>query len=119
MPNTISDRTDSWDPAYTYVIGHQRPDTDSIAAALGYAWLLTETGHKNIVASRAGQPGEQALFALNRFEQGLPRLLTGVAPTFAHVVKECESVLPEAPLSEALARIAAGGAGRAGRGGFR
>jgi manganese-dependent inorganic pyrophosphatase len=109
MPNTSSsDRTDTWDPAYTYVIGHQRPDTDSIAAALGYAWLLTETGHKNIVASRAGQPGEQALFALNRFDQGLPRLLSGVAPTFAHVVKECESVLPEAPLSEALARIAAG-----------
>ncbi|MBC8101357.1 MAG: DHH family phosphoesterase [Cytophagales bacterium] len=107
MPNS-SDRTDTWDPAYTYVIGHQRPDTDSIAAALGYAWLLTETGHKNILAARAGQPGEQAIFALNRFEQALPRLLSGVAPTFAHVVKDCESVLPEAPLSEALARIAAG-----------
>lgn len=108
MPNSSLDRTDTWDPAYTYVIGHQRPDTDSIAAALGYAWLLTETGHKNIIAARAGQPGEQAIFAVTRFEQSLPRLLTGVAPTFAHVVKECTSVLPEAPLSDALARIAAG-----------
>jgi inorganic pyrophosphatase/exopolyphosphatase len=25
-----------------YVIGHVNPDTDSIAAAMGYAWLLRE-----------------------------------------------------------------------------
>lgn len=102
------DRFELWDPDHTYVIGHQRPDTDSIAAALGYAWLLTETGHKDILAARAGQPGEQALFALNRFEQMLPKLLSGVAPTFAHVARCCNSVPPDAPLSEALARIAGG-----------
>jgi manganese-dependent inorganic pyrophosphatase len=103
-----ADRSDLWDSQHTYVIGHQRPDTDSIAAALGYAWLLLETGHKNIVAARAGQPGDQALFALKRFEQPLPRLLSGVAPTFGHVAKCCNSVSPDAPLSAALARIAAG-----------
>jgi len=26
----------------TYVIGHVNPDTDSIASAIGYAWLLRE-----------------------------------------------------------------------------
>jgi len=102
------ERSEIWDPEHTYVIGHQRPDTDSIAAALGYAWLLSETGHPNVVAARAGQPGEQALFALNRFGLALPRLLTGVAPTFAHVARVCTPVSPEAPLSEPLARIAGG-----------
>ena len=66
----------------TYVIGHQRPDTDAIASALGYAWFLTAAGEANVMAARAGQPGEQAIFALKRFEQTAPTLLSGVAPTF-------------------------------------
>jgi len=32
--------TDSLSPVY--VIGHLNPDTDAIAAAMGYAWLLRE-----------------------------------------------------------------------------
>ena len=28
--------------SYTYVVGHVNPDTDSIASAIGYAWLLRE-----------------------------------------------------------------------------
>ena len=37
----------------TYVIGHVNPDTDSIASAMGYAWLLRER-RQGAVASRAG-----------------------------------------------------------------
>ncbi len=29
-------------PDQIYVIGHVNPDTDSIASAMGYAWLLRE-----------------------------------------------------------------------------
>jgi manganese-dependent inorganic pyrophosphatase len=107
MPQ-YADRYDLWDPDVTYVIGHQRPDTDAIASALGYAWLLRETGHDSIRAARAGQPGEQALYALKRFEQPLPGLLTAVAPTFWHVADPRATVLPEAPLGEAMALLADG-----------
>ena len=38
----------------TYVIGHVNPDTDSIASAMGYAWLLRERDGVDTVAARAG-----------------------------------------------------------------
>lgn len=97
-----------WDPEVTYVVGHQRPDTDAIASALGYAWLLQQTGQENVVASRAGQPGPQVLFALKRFEQAAPKPLTLVAPTFFHAAQHEPAVSPEAPLRDALARLATG-----------
>lgn len=53
-PNRTEQR-DGWEEGRTYVIGHQRPDTDAIASALGYAWFLAATGTQNIVAARAGQ----------------------------------------------------------------
>src|ERR1041385_8286890 len=102
------DRHDRWDTHKTYVIGHQRPDTDAIASALGYAWFLKETGHDSARASRTGQPGERAVCALRRFEQPLPALLTAVAPTFWHVAAPPPAVLPDTPLSVALSRLGSG-----------
>ncbi len=101
------ERLDRWDPDTTYVIGHQRPDTDAIASALGYAWYLSQTGQR-VTAARAGQPGEQAIFALERFEVAAPYLLTGVAPTFGHCARPQASVSPTAPLPAAMARVAEG-----------
>jgi manganese-dependent inorganic pyrophosphatase len=99
---------DRWDTNRTYVIGHQRPDTDAIASAIGYAWYLTATGQQNVTAARAGQPGEQALFALRHFEQPPPLLLAGVAPTFGHIAVAQPSVLPDSHLPAAMARVAEG-----------
>lgn len=104
MPQS-SDRTELWAPGVTYVIGHQRPDTDAIASALGYAWFLRESGHEDVIATRAGQPGAQARYALERFEQPSPRLLTGVAPTFHHVVEKVTPLAPGASLADALDRL--------------
>lgn len=100
-----SDRYDFWDPAVVYVVGHQRPDTDAIAAALGYAWVLQEDGQKEAVPVRAGQPGEQTRYALERFNQPAPKLLTGVAATFHHVVEHMEPVSPDSSITEALDRL--------------
>src|SRR5215470_9136568 len=94
------DRTDRWDPEKTYVIGHQRPDTDAIASALGYAWYLNQIGQK-VTPARAGQPNEQAQFALRRFAQAAPQLLTGVAPTFGHAAVPQPTVSPSDPLPAA------------------
>ncbi len=93
-------------PDDIYVVGHQRPDTDAIAAALGYAWLLHHTDQQQAVAARCGPPGEQARYALERFEQPAPRLLSAVAPTFGHVVETRPSVRAEAPLADALTILA-------------
>lgn len=35
-----------------YVIGHVNPDTDTVAAAMGYAWLFSERDGSNTIASR-------------------------------------------------------------------
>ena len=52
-----------------YVIGHINPDTDSIAAAMGYAWLLQETaGGENYVAARAGQLNPQTTWVFQRLK---------------------------------------------------
>lgn len=108
MP-TLKDRTESWDPTVTYVVGHQRPDTDSIASALGYAWYLSQTTTGvTVVPARAGQPGKQALFAIKRFDQPIPHLLAGVAPTFGHAAVRQPTVLPTDTLPAAMMRVAEG-----------
>jgi manganese-dependent inorganic pyrophosphatase len=97
-----------WDPGAVYVIGHQRPDTDAIASALGYAWVLRALGEDGVVPARAGQLPAQAQFALRRFGQAPPRLLIEAAPTFGHAARPQATLSPDAPLMEAMARLAAG-----------
>ena len=105
MPTPSPDRIELWDPQITYVVGHQRPDTDAIASALGYAWLLTQSGYDAIRAVRCGQPGEQAQFALKRFSQSPPAFLPSVAVLFAHIAEPQTVVAPDALLSDAMDRF--------------
>ncbi len=74
---------------------------------MGYAWYLNQIGTP-VMAARAGQPGEQAMFALNHFGVPAPLLLTGVAPTFGHCARPQSSVPPEASLPAAMAHVAEG-----------
>jgi len=66
----------------TYVIGHVNPDTDSIASAIGYAWLLRERDGINAVAARAGTTNPQTTWVLDRLDIDAPCLLTDVSPRF-------------------------------------
>ena len=43
-----------------YVIGHQNPDTDSIAAAIAYAGLKRHLGQANVRAAMAGRGSASA-----------------------------------------------------------
>ena len=47
-----------------YVIGHVNPDTDTVAAAMGYAWLLRERDGADTIAARAGAVNPQTSWAL-------------------------------------------------------
>jgi manganese-dependent inorganic pyrophosphatase len=84
-----------------YVTGHLNPDTDSIAAAMGYAWLLRQRDGLDTIASRAGAINPQTFWVLKRLELEAPYLLTDASPRFESVTRQLDTVLPETPLSEA------------------
>lgn len=84
-----------------YVIGHVNPDTDSIAAAVGYAWLLQERDGGNVIAARAGAVNPQSLWVLKRIGIEAPILLNDASPRFQAVTRRLDITLPTAPLREA------------------
>lgn len=70
-----------------YIVGHRNPDTDSIAAALGYAELKRLLG-ENAIAARAGQPNPETRFALDAFGIEAPVLLDDLRPRIRDVMQE-------------------------------
>jgi manganese-dependent inorganic pyrophosphatase len=86
-----------------YVIGHVNPDTDSIAAAMGYAWLLRERDGEDAVAARAGALSPQTTWVLKRLELEPPLLLTDASPRFEAVTSRLNTTSPDMPLTEAWA----------------
>jgi manganese-dependent inorganic pyrophosphatase len=82
----------------TYVIGHVNPDTDSIAAAMGYAWLLRERDGVDTVAARAGALNPQSAWVLKQLKLDPPMLLTDASPRFESVMQRLDSIRPDAQL---------------------
>jgi manganese-dependent inorganic pyrophosphatase len=85
----------------TYVIGHANPDTDSVASAMGYAWLLRELGDEQVVAARAGQLNPQTTWALRRLGLEPPLLLPDASPRFEAIAQRLNTTTPERPLRDA------------------
>jgi manganese-dependent inorganic pyrophosphatase len=84
-----------------YVIGHINPDTDSIAAAMGYAWLLRERDGANTVAARAGALNPQTSWVLKTLGVDSPMLLTDASPRFESVMKRFDTIRPDSQLGTA------------------
>ena len=84
-----------------YVVGHKNPDTDAIASAIGYAWLLRERDGLDTVAARAGSVNAQTRFALSHFKLQPPVLLEDASPRFESIVTPTEALNPAQPLAEA------------------
>ena len=60
-----------------WVVGHKNPDTDSICAAISYAYLKNQSGDKkSYVAKRAGAVNEETRYVLERFGVEEPPLVT-------------------------------------------
>lgn len=87
----------------TYVIGHVNPDTDSIASAMGYAWLLRERDGVETVAARAGAYNPQTSWVLKHLGLEGPVLLTDASPRFESVMRHFDTTVPDSPLREAWA----------------
>jgi len=85
----------------TFVIGHVNPDTDSIAAAMGYAWLLRERDGVDTVAARAGALNPQTAWVLKNLGLEPPVLLTDASPRFESVMIRLDSIRPDAQLGAA------------------
>ena len=67
MPNTV------------YIIGHKNPDSDSVCAAVAYAYLKNATSNGTIYeAKKAGQLNEETRYVLNRFNIQEPETLMDV-----------------------------------------
>jgi manganese-dependent inorganic pyrophosphatase len=81
-----------------YVIGHVNPDTDSIASAMGYAWLLQQRDGANAVAARAGQLNPQTSWVLKTVGLEAPVLLTDASPRFESVMRRLDTIRPDAQL---------------------
>jgi manganese-dependent inorganic pyrophosphatase len=86
-----------------YVIGHVNPDTDSIAAAMGYAWLLRERDGEDAIPARAGAINPQTTWVLKRLALDPPILLTDASPRFESVTRRLDTAAPDSPLREAWA----------------
>ncbi len=86
-----------------YVIGHINPDTDSIAAAVGYAWLLRERDNEDTIAARAGAVNPQTDWVLKKLNMEPPVLLNDASPRFDSVCRPLDTTPPDAPLRDAWA----------------
>ena len=65
------------EPKKVWVVGHKNPDTDSICAAISYAYLKNQSGDKKTyVAKRAGAVNEETRYVLERFGVEEPPLVT-------------------------------------------
>ncbi len=87
----------------TYVVGHVNPDTDSIASAIGYAWLLRERDEIDAIPVRVGPTNPQTNWVLSRLGIESPELLTDASPRFKNVTRRMDTASPDSPLREAWA----------------
>ncbi len=91
-----------------YIIGHQNPDTDAIASAMGYAWLLRERDGKNAIAARAGAVNPQTSWVLKTVGLEPPPYLADASPRFERIARTLPPILPDRPLREAWAVASSG-----------
>jgi len=94
-----------------HVIGHLNPDTDAIAAAIGYAWLLRVRDGRNAIPARAGAVNPQTAWVLKTVGLEAPTYLADASPRFERIARTLPPILPDRPLREAWAIASASRSG--------
>lgn len=61
-----------------WVTGHKNPDTDSICAAIAYAYLKNQMGDREYIPKRAGAISAETQYVLDYFKVEEPGLITDV-----------------------------------------
>ncbi len=86
-----------------FVVGHKNPDTDSICAAISYAYLKNARGRTDrYLACRAGQINEETEFVLKYWQHEPPQYL----PNAGTQVKDMEIEEAEGAPDDITVRIA-------------
>jgi manganese-dependent inorganic pyrophosphatase len=94
-------------PEAILVIGHRNPDTDAIASAVGYAWVLNQNGVElRYIAGRAGKVNAQTTFALERFGIEAPPLVTDIWARVGDLAESLPSLRKGQTLLDACKTIA-------------
>lgn len=62
-----------------YIVGHKRPDLDSIASAIGYQEYMKYKGHFNYCAIRSGEINNLTKWVLDKFETSIPQLIPNIS----------------------------------------
>lgn len=84
-----------------YVIGHKKPDSDSIVSAIAYAYLLNQCG-KKAVAGRLGDINEETAYLLDRFGYEEPVLIEDARVRLSEIeLKQADHILPDTTIFEA------------------
>ena len=84
-----------------YVIGHKKPDSDSIVSAIAYAYLLNQCG-KKAVAGRLGDINEETAYLLDRFGYEEPVLIEDARVHLSEIeLKQADHILPDTTIFEA------------------
>ena len=68
----------NFEPKKVWVTGHKNPDTDSICAAISYAYLKNQLGGKEYIPKRAGAVSAETRYVLDYFKVEEPELITDV-----------------------------------------
>src|SRR5438477_2629612 len=90
----------------TLVIGHRNPDTDAIASAVGYAWVLDSLGAGKYIAGRAGEINAQTAFALDHFGLEAPPLVADIWVRVGDLAERLPSLRRGQKLLEACQSVA-------------
>lgn len=81
-----------------YIIGHKKPDTDSICSAMGYADYLAMTAPGTYAPARCGEINPETSFALETFRRSPPEYVESVAPSVSDMpFKYTVSALADTP----------------------
>lgn len=62
-----------------YIVGHKRPDLDSITSAIGYQEYMKYKGHFNYCAIRSGEINNLTKWVLDKFETSIPQLIPNIS----------------------------------------
>lgn len=93
-----------------YVIGHKNPDTDSVAAAVGYAALKNLLGYSNYKAARAGHLNPQTACIFDKFKLTRPEYIPDLIPKVKYYMpKEFQTVDESVAVWDALSRMESSG----------
>ena len=93
-----------------YVIGHKNPDTDSVAAAVGYAALKNLLGYSHYKAARAGHLNPQTAYIFDKFKLTRPEYIPDLIPKVKYYMpKEFQTVDESVAVWDALSRMESSG----------